>query len=302
LPDATPADTGSAAYVASIKEQVHAYYGSATVNTTSYSPPVYTASADQPTQTVAVWDCQHKGYLDSGLAAAFAQVPLPPQARPAQGTDAELVLWQPATDTVWEFWRLQRNGSGWAACWGGRIQRASTSAGVFAAPYGTAATGLSLLGGLMRIDELQRGEIDHVIEVALVRTRAGVFSWPANRTDGWVHDPNEVPEGMRFRLDPAVNVDALPMSAAGKTIAKAIQSYGMIVRDKAGSVAFYAENPQPAIDAGGTNPYAAIFGGRQAYQVMDGFPWDHLEALPFDYGKGIQPTAAPASDSSIPKR
>lgn len=47
----------------------------------------------------------------------------------------------------------------------------------------------------------------------------------------------------------------------------------------------YAENPTPLIRNGGANPYTKIFGGTPTYELMDNFPWDRLQALPFDYGK-----------------
>lgn len=60
-----------------------------------------------------------------------------------------------------------------------------------------------------------------------------VVSWPANRSDGWnpTNEPNHIPEGMRFRLDPSVNVDALKMHPVGKAIAKAAQKYGFVIWD-----------------------------------------------------------------------
>ena len=36
--------------------------------------------------------------------------------------------------------------------------------------------------------------------------RAGVFSWPAQRTDGLLDSPDAIPEGARFRLDPNLDI------------------------------------------------------------------------------------------------
>src|SRR5437660_1436042 len=51
------------------------------INTSSYSTPVYTVAANQP-NVVVILD-----QTNPLLAADFAQVPLPPDARPAAGTD-----------------------------------------------------------------------------------------------------------------------------------------------------------------------------------------------------------------------
>src|SRR5205085_885912 len=80
------------------------------------------------------------------------------------------------------------------------------SNGVFSNNYGVAATSLSLLGGSMRIDELQAGSINHAIDIGLVETKRNTYSWPAQRTDGWIDDADAISEGQRFRLDPTLNV------------------------------------------------------------------------------------------------
>jgi hypothetical protein len=290
-----PNDVGlhplSDTYAADIANQVDTYYGNATINTTSYSAPVYEVGPDQPRKAIAYNNCQNKSWIDPNFVEQISSVPIPDHALPAQGTDREMVIWQPSTNTVWELWNVFKEGEGeWSACWGGRLDNATESDGVYPWPFGVAASGLSLLGGMIRIDELQRGEINHAVDIGLVDVRKDVFSWPANRTDGRKDSPTAIAEGQRFRLDPSIDVDSLNMPEAGKTIARAIQKYGMVVRDHSGSVAFYAENPSPMIAAGEPDPYDEIFDGAPRWSVFQHFPWEELEALPFDYGKpGTEP-------------
>ena len=97
------------------------------------------------------------------LQQAFEAVPLPETAKPAAGWDKHLVVWQIATDTMWEFWALSRKTDGWHAGWGAKIVRASQSIGVLPSPLGATATGLPLLGGLITLDDLRRGHIDHAL-------------------------------------------------------------------------------------------------------------------------------------------
>ena len=54
----------------------------------------------------------------------------------------------------------------------------------------------------MLLDELKAGRIDHALAINLPAPRAGVFAWPAQRTDG-TGPPTALPEGARLRLDPA---------------------------------------------------------------------------------------------------
>lgn len=288
IPDNARRHKNSANYVKELLRQKAAYYGTVTINTNQYSSPVYTVDSSVPTVKVTQWDCQKKGFLDSSLAAQWSAVPIPDYALPSKGTDAEMTVYQPATDTVWEFWQAKKVDGKWQACWGGRIQNASVSNGVFYTYYGATATSLPFLGGQITAEELARGEIRHAIGIALVDAEdKSIYSWPANRSDGVNPEKkrNRIPEGLRFRLDPAVNVDALPMSKAGKIIAKAAQKYGFVVWDRAGALSLRAQNAVSYTALGQADPYPALFGGKPNYAVLDGFPWDKLQFLPKDYGK-----------------
>jgi hypothetical protein len=272
LPSTAPASAGSTGLVAELGRQV-AGYGS-WINTTQYSVPVYTVPRTQPTVNVKL------DVTNPALQQGFSAVPLPANAQPAKGSDGHLTVHQPGTDRLWEFWRLAKYADGsWHARWGGAMTGVATNPGYFPSPYGATATSLPLLGGLIRIDELRAGVIPHALALAIPEPKASVFTWPAQRTDGTSTNPAAIPEGTRFRLDPGVNVDALPLLPAGKAIARAAQRYGMIVRDRAGAVTLYAEDPTPT----GSNPYPALFGVKYADQLLKNFPWSRLQVVPSSY-------------------
>lgn len=288
IPAVVALHPNSAGFVADFLRQKKAYYGTVNINTYSYASPVYIAQADTPTTKVAYSNCQHKTWGEPGLEAQWANVPIPSFAQPASGTDAEMTIYQPSTDTIWEFWVTRLVTGQWQACWGGRLSNASTSDGTWPFPYGTTATGLPFLGGQITAEELSRGEIRHAIGISLVEVEAAsIFSWPAHRSDGYnpLGAANRIPEGLRFRLDPAIQVDALPMSTAGKIIAKAAQKYGFVVWDKAGALSLRVQNPKSYTALGQPDPYVALFGGQPSYAVLNGFPWDRLQFLPMNYGK-----------------
>jgi hypothetical protein len=255
------------------------------VNTTRYSTPVYTVPRDQPRVRVT---------LDNGiggdLQAAFDRVPIPPQAEPAEGTDGHMVIWQPARDKMWELWVTRRLSDGWHARYGGRMKNVSKSPGHYRAIrdasgrylehplWGASATSLPLLGGLIRIDEMKFGRIDHALAIALPEIRAGAYSWPAQRTDGASRHPDAIPEGARLRIDPRVDLDQIPMAPSVRTIAEAVQRYGAVVRDGAGAVTFFAEDPSPT----GSNLFAGLeglFGVRYIDEALRDFPWNRLQVL-----------------------
>lgn len=264
---------------------MNAYYGDVTINTTSYASPVYYPDASTPTVKVSFWDCQNKGYTDTALEAQWAAVPIPSWAAPADGTDSEMTIYQPSTNTIWEFWKARQVNGQWQACWGGKMANASQGSGQWPYPYGTSATGLPFLGGQITAEELQAGAINHVIGIALVDLKSSTYSWPANRTDGSYSGSNAIAEGQRFFLDKSINVDALNIHPIAKIIAKAAQKYGFVIWDKAGSISMRAENPKSYTQLGQVDPYQALFNGTPAYAIMNGFPWDKLKFLPMDYGK-----------------
>ena len=58
-------------------------------------------------------------------------------------------------------------------------------------------------------------------------------------------------------------------------MAEAAQRYGIVIRDRAGVVAFYGQDPTPT----GKNPYRSIFRNRSPSQLLAKFPWRRLRVL-----------------------
>jgi hypothetical protein len=246
------------------------------INTTFYSSPIYRVPTGQPAVRVKL------DQWNPAMQAAFDAVPIPPDARAAAGTDANMVVWQPSTDTMWEFWLMRRATDGWHAKWGGRMTGVSTNPGRYDNNWGAPATSLPQIGGTITIAELRAGRIDHALAMAVPEPRRGVFVWPARRTDGISDSPLAIPEGTRFRLDPALDVEKLALPPATRILARAAQRYGMVVRDKSANVTLYAEDPTPT----GRDPYPALLGGLPPNKVLAAFPWDRLVALSPDEPKG----------------
>lgn len=276
LDDAAPLDPASPALIADLQRQLQ--LGPPWINTNQYSTAVYTVPRDQPTVRVELDDAAR---VDPGLQVAWEQVPLPPDAKPAAGTDGTAVVWQPSTDTMWEFWRLARTaGGGWHAAYGGRMRDVSSNEGRFTAPrtWGASATGLPWIGGLMRLSEIRAGRFDHALALAIPEARAREFSWPAQRTDGQSTRPGVLPLGARLRLPADLDLDRLGLPPLVRAMAEAAQSHGIVIRDTAGSVAFYGE------DAPGNLYYGSggIFGGNLPDALLAAFPWNRLQVLEMD--------------------
>jgi hypothetical protein len=280
IPAGAALDANSAGVTRELRRQVEQGMRTTTarptINTFVSAPPVLTVRAGQP--KVRVHLDRPRGYAPQ-LASVFASVPLPADATPSAGSDNELILWQPATDTLWEFWRLRRASDGWHARWGGRLRHVSTGPALFTEPryeaWGTSASGLPLAGGMMTPRELRRGVIDHALGLGIPSVRAEFYARPATRTDGLSKCLHAVPEGARFRLDPSLDVDSLHLPRVVAAMARAAQRYGIIVRDRSGAVSFYAQN----VSSLPSNPYPELFGGEKPQGLVARFPWAHLQLL-----------------------
>jgi hypothetical protein len=293
LPRHVPLAANSAAVVANIAQDKTDNFGTWAVNTNEYSTPIFSVDRRTPTQRWTFSDCLGQPDLAPVIADSLAAVPTPPDLIVSGGTDESVTIYQPSTDTYWDFWRAEKDAAGhWSACWGGKIEHYSRNPGIFANPLGATATGLPLGAFTIRIDELRRGYIDHAVNIATVRTRAGCVSWPATRDDGNT-EGNDIPcEGQRFRLDPTFDVSTI-RSPAARTIARAMQEYGLILTDKAGAVVTYAEDPRIEMATnGGVDPYFELMDpdhlvpdGSEKYVILGDIPVDRLQALPLDYGK-----------------
>lgn len=273
LPDDAPLDPRSDAYVADLRRQLG--LAEPTINTSEFSSPVYVVARDAPTTRVQ---------LDNNspdLQRSWERVPIPDGARPASGTDGHLVVWQPSTDRMWEFWVAEHRKDGWHARWGGTMENVSSNPGHYTAPHpewGATATSLPLLAGLMRIEELRRGRVEHALALAVPEASSQVFSLPAQRTDGKNPSPSAIPAGAHLRLDPTLDLSALNLPQPTRMVAEAAQRYGMIVRDQSGAITLYAEDPTPT----GRDPYASregLFRGASPQELLRPFPWDRLQVL-----------------------
>jgi hypothetical protein len=316
LPKSTPINPNSAMYVHEIEMDLQ---NGPPVSREGFletiqSPPLYVVPSNQPYVHVDTWIVQPGQPAGQISSPPWLQrletdvlaggVPIPAQALAAQhNPDRTLDIYQPSTDRLWELWHVGKDVNGnWAVQAAGRIDHASQSNGIFPAPYGTAATEDSLVGVVSRIEELQAGQIDHPIDLELTGSsvlKKGVipantpgaaqsYSWPAINNDGVCPDPRCIPEGLRFRLDPKLDLAPLHLSPVAHSIAVAAQRYGFVVMNSGPDVDIKLGNPQPYLAAGLPNPYIKLFGRAfgpsYSPKVMTNFPWHALQALPYNYG------------------
>jgi hypothetical protein len=254
---------------------------------TSETSPLYTVPANQPVVRVEL----DAGAWATGLQQTFEAVPIPPSATPASGPDAHMTVWQPSTGRLWEFFKASKRTDGWHASFGGAMIDASSSPGYYDASswpglsqpvWGATATSLPAIAGTIMLEELRAGVIPHALAMNVPWAKPNVYSFPAQRTDGRSTDPNAIPEGARFRLDPALDLSKLNLPPMTRMIAVAAQRYGIIVRDQTGhAISLFVENP----GAASPNPYVSpggFFGAPNPMAVTKAFPWDRLQLVKMD--------------------
>jgi fibronectin type 3 domain-containing protein len=298
----------------------------------SYSTPFYVVPANQPLVTVRVANPAPSGPVRIALDTVLSRgVPIPAYAQSAAGTDGQITIYQPSTDTLWDLFRAcnpdgPNNPSNvspqncppgpttWTAAYGGVMQNVSQSLGYFddasypgfsSYAWGSTATSLPVVAGTATIAELESGHIDHALAINLPRSGGGAaceqvppvpFIWPAQRSDGLSKLTDCIPEGTRLRLDPTLDVSGLPKLA--RMFAVAAQRYGMITRDRdAGGISFHAEDPLDLQRQGAKiDPYSGQPFGSKATPTTDsifgGVPaWAQFKNFPWSHVYVLQGVA-----------
>jgi hypothetical protein len=254
------------------------------IQTDSYSTPLYVVGPNQPRVHVTLYQGNSAGRRS--LQHCFNRVPIPPRAKPAGGSDAHMVVWQPSTDTLWEFFAAHKQNGRWHAIWGGAMKNVSKKPGYYTRKswpgrsllnWGATASSLSVIGGVMLIKELKGSRIPHALAMIVPSPRARQYSWPAQRTDGG-GPSNALPEGARLRLPANLDLSKMHLPRIVLMMARAAKEHGIIVRDQSVGVGFFAQDPGP----GGGDPYygaGGLFGGQYPNKLLAKFPWGKLKVL-----------------------
>ncbi len=150
------------------------------------------------------------------------------------GGDRHSIIIQPGTGGVWETWQAKLNVSGGSSNWqaaNGAKWNLNTNA---LRPLGWTsadAAGLSMLGGLVRYDECQRGMVEHAIRLIVKSTRAA-YIYPATHHASVpsTMNPDKPAMGERLRLKASFIIPT-NWPIADQAVARALKKYGAIVAD-----------------------------------------------------------------------
>ncbi len=299
VPAGIPTDPQSAAFVAQMiasMRQVRAVLGDA-----DGDPGVWIARRTDPLWTVT-----------SARGQRTISFPMPEPARPAPGSDAPLLVYDPSNPTFGPYTELR--------AWRASVDPvhhviSTTEYGLFhygrnssGRPFYGVGTGYGLSwGGLIRPWEVQSGAIDHALR-ASAPIDSGAFRLPAIHSDCLNGCAGIVAEGLRLQLSPSVDCAArtVPFADPGgrdalllHEICRALQVYGMIIVDGSGDPNLYGLFMEQGTDTGGTANWDAILnrppGGLWGNIIRDvnasdtgdgvprnsttGIPWDQMRVL-----------------------
>ncbi len=212
---------------------------------------LYPVNANTPRTSVSIsnyfssYDSGDSTRVGSGFGSTITGVPIPPGATAGEGDDGQVVFWDPATGVEWSFWQLKRNANGtYTATNGSRYHTTSGYFGRFADGLSGRGAGTPYFAGLVRPWEIQQGRIDHALAFAMDSPSSGC-RYPASKSDGEGVTGVDPPEGARLQLNPSLgeaDFNAMGLSPMAKTIARALQQYGMYVVDNSGSSKIYLED------------------------------------------------------------
>lgn len=234
IPANAKVDPNSAGYVAGLKEA--AGRRTLTIALRKWTVPVYEAGPATPrfnVQLTASW-----------RSADWMQgVPIPSAAAPDPEDDAHMTVLDRTTGCEYDFYDARKADGRWSADWANTLL--IRGRGIYARGLSTRGSGFSNLAGLIWPQELKAREIRHALMFSYPHTSARGAVAPATETDGKSPRADALPEGARLQLDPALDLDRLPLRPYERTIARALQRYGMYLGDTGGGgPSLYAVHPQ----------------------------------------------------------
>jgi hypothetical protein len=192
-----------------------------------------------------------------------------PKGAPVEGGsrrdgDRHVLAVDRSSCTLFELYRAffkRKNGAHWNADSGTRWNLRSAALRPDSWTSADAA-GLPIFPGLIRYDEVASGHLDHAIRVTFESTR-DAWVHPASHCAGDTSSPSAPAMGTRLRLKPSYGLAGF--SGAARTIAEALERYGLIVADN-GSNWYFGGSGDRRWNDGNLNQLKRIPGA--AFQVV----------------------------------
>ena len=306
IPAGTPSDPRSAGVVSQLAENVSA--SKIVMSSGGEVPPVYVAKPSDPLYSVSVGGTSTRFRVPAGVVAgggADSPLVILDPNHPDFGRQTELRLWQASVGSG----SLSASGAGLFHYNNDGVALnpdKSPSHSIAFEGYGT-GSGLSILAGLIRPDEVRLGRINHALRFAYSASDfTNGYRAPAVRTDqpkgtSTRNAATAMDMGMRLQLDPAVNCATRTVPGKSETsnetrylrmVCRALQEYGMMPMDgTADRVVLFQMEGDATADW--SSIIGSEFNGSWGYIVRDqttpgdglsrndtsGIPWHRMRVL-----------------------
>jgi hypothetical protein len=251
-------DPDSSTFIADLSSLTGQGQQALSVNIMGFSIPVYYVDATVPFVNVTA-DLGGTGFrtgaASDGTVPGTGTAPIPAGATPAAGTDRHLCVVDKTAEMSWDLYNANDTSTGWTASLAASMDltsdgvRPPTNDSPWWAGQGARACGFPLIAGLITVDEVKAGKIEHALIIAYPHIRSRYYTPPASSAQGTTTDAIQtrgVECGGQIQLDPALDLSTLGLSSTGLMIAKALQTYGAFVGDYSGAISLYADESATA--------------------------------------------------------
>jgi hypothetical protein len=230
---------------------------------TQYTANIYLVTNSTLVQPVVMREFRFRDAIDDitihyGEPGGTVWMPLPADARPAPGTDAQLAVVNLDSGEEWGIiYGLIDSFGHWSA--GGTYRYHIRNSGVPPLGFAQRGAGIGQLAGVIRPCEIARGHIDHAVTLAYdypcTPEACEQNGWPAvippfTKTDGKGTSRYDIPEGARVMIRPEISRAEIVQACAGMQgcviWALNMQMYGGFIVDDSGHPKTYAEGEATA--------------------------------------------------------
>lgn len=231
LPDDTPSHPREAALLAYLRSAPENDGGIVHLASDRWAIPVYQAAPGDPEYRVQP--------LTDFDPPEWQALRIPTDARPARNEDGEVVVWDHERGLLVHLFDARWQGGEWSAEGGSVRYLASNGLPSRVRGHddprnvGTSRGNNGLTFGI-RWDEVRDGALTHVVKVATGPETHERYVWPMWGSDGETTDRDAPPQGLRLRIRPEVDLEALGLDGVALVIARGLQTHGMYVGDNGG--------------------------------------------------------------------
>lgn len=225
-----PPDPGSDSIIARIASaSMHPDFGSGTWNGAPIGIPYVVVCGSQQKSTVLFRSNGYDGnYGDESDAGPYA-IPLTAPVEGNGSGDAHVLAVDKDNGILYELYNASVSNGRWEASSGAIFNLRSNTL----RPEGWTsadAAGLPIFPGLVRYEEVLKGEIDHAIRFTLAKNNVKpAYVYPARHKVNSTGGQYALPFGARIRLKSSFNVAAYPTRV--QVILNAMKKYGLILAD-----------------------------------------------------------------------